>query len=296
MPTAIRNYDGVEIRLTKGTSKGWAGMFSYTYSRLWGNYTGLTTTDQNDGNAAGRNSPDTSRAFDEPFYYYGANGKSNDGVLPTDRPNALKGNVYYSLPWKGMTTTFGLFQFAYQGSPMTSYIDLTAAPLGIPFESAYIYGRGNWVNTTLDPTTGAITLGTPYSRRTPWFTQTDFNIAHAFKVNKNNDRELLRFDANVSNLFNQHSVVQYYAGLNSQQAASALHPGFDGAGNPISLADGAFLYQTLMGGYNPQQWINGVPATGTTAAIPPVTQSSQYGRPNQYQLLRNMRLGVTFSF
>jgi hypothetical protein len=57
-------------------------MFSYTYSRLWGNYTGLTTTDQNDGNAAGRNSPDTSRAFDEPFFYYGANGKSNDGVLP----------------------------------------------------------------------------------------------------------------------------------------------------------------------------------------------------------------------
>jgi hypothetical protein len=296
MPKAIRNYDGLEFRLTKGTSKGFAGMFSYTYSRLWGNYSGLTTTDQNDGNAAGRNSPDTSRAFDEPFFYYGANGKSNDGILPTDRPNALKANVYYQLPWKGMTTTFGLFQFAYQGSPISSYIDMTAATIGIPYEATYIYGRGNWVNATTDPTTGAITLGNPYARRTPWFTQTDFNIAHAFQVNKHNEHELLRFEANVSNLFNQHAVVQYYQGLNSQYFASALHPGYDAAGNGVNLADGAFLYNALEGGYNPQQWINGVAATATTQAILPVTLSSWYGKPAQYQLLRNMRLGVSFTF
>jgi len=74
-PKAVRNYDGVELRLTKATSHGWAGMFSYTYSSLWGNYTGLTTTDQIDGGTVGRDSPDTTRAFDEPFYYFGANGK-----------------------------------------------------------------------------------------------------------------------------------------------------------------------------------------------------------------------------
>jgi hypothetical protein len=296
LATAIRNYDGLEVRLTKGTSQGWAGMFSYTWSRLWGNYTGLTTTDQSDGNAAGRNSPDTSRAFDEPFYYYGANGKSTDGVLPTDRPNTLKGNVYYSLPWRGMTTTFGLFQFAYQGSPVSSYIDMTATNAGIPFEATYLYGRGNWVNATTDPTSGAITLGTPFARRTPWFTQTDFTVAHSFKVNKTNEREVLRFEANVLNLFNQHAVVQYYQGINSQYFSSSLHPGYDAAGNPINLAAGAVLYKTLMGGYNPQQWINGVAATSSTGAIPPVTLSSQYGQPNQYQLLRNMRLGVSFTF
>jgi hypothetical protein len=48
-PVAIRNYDGVELRLTKTQSRGWSGMFSYTWSSLWGNYTGLTTTDQIDG-------------------------------------------------------------------------------------------------------------------------------------------------------------------------------------------------------------------------------------------------------
>lgn len=292
LPKAIRNYDGLEIRLTKGTSKGWAGMFSYTWSRLWGNYTGLTTTDQVDGNSTGRNSPDTSRAFDQPFYYYGANGKSTNGVLPTDRPNALKGNVYYQLPWKHMTTTFGLFQFAYQGSPVSSYIDMTAATIGIPYEATYIYGRGKWVNTSIDPSTGAITLGNPYDRRTPWFTQTDFNIAHSVKVNKNNEAQVLRFEANFTNLFNQHSVVAYYQGLNSQNFSSALVPGIDpSTGAGISLASGAFLYQTLMGGYNPQQWIN-----GNGGLVQPVTQSSWYGQPQQYQLLRNVRMAVSFTF
>jgi len=33
-PLAVRNYDGVEFRLTKATSHGWAGMFSYTWSSL----------------------------------------------------------------------------------------------------------------------------------------------------------------------------------------------------------------------------------------------------------------------
>ena len=59
---------------------------------------GLTTTDQTDGGITGRNSPDTSRAFDEPFYYFGANGQSNDGPMPTDRPNVFKGNVYCQIP------------------------------------------------------------------------------------------------------------------------------------------------------------------------------------------------------
>src|SRR6185437_11148878 len=144
LPKAVRNYDGFELRLTKGTSHGWAGMFSYTWSRLWGNYTGLTTTDQTDGGATGRNSPDTTRAFDEPFYYYGANGKSNNGLLPTDRPNAFKGDVYYTLPWKHMATTFSLFQAAYSGTPLSSFSDIGLACCNEPIESVDIFGRGKW--------------------------------------------------------------------------------------------------------------------------------------------------------
>jgi hypothetical protein len=316
MPKAIRNYDGVELRLTKTGSKRLNGMFSYTYSRLWGNYTGLTTTDQVDGNASGRNSPDTTRAFDEPFYYYGANGKSTNGVLPTDRPNTFKGYVYYTLPWKGsgMNTTFGIFQYAYQGTPVSSFVDLAAMFAQIPYEATYIYGRGNYVNVTTDAN-GNLTIGAPYARRTPWFTQTDFNVAHSFKVK---ERQTLKFEANITNLFNQHSVVQYYQGFNSANFQTPLVPGYappsGGVTSPVGLFSGAALYQTLESGYNPQQFVNGVPGTPagctnsgftssgapapvcTIQAIPRVIKSSWYGLPEQYQLLRNIRLGVTFTF
>jgi hypothetical protein len=56
---------------------------------------------------------------------------------------------------------------------------MTAATISIPYETTYICGRGQWVNPTTDPTTGAITPGDPYARRKPWFTQTDFNISHS---------------------------------------------------------------------------------------------------------------------
>jgi hypothetical protein len=276
-PLAIRNYDGLEFRLTKSMSKNWAGMFSYTWSRLWGNYTGLTTTDQIDGGTTGRNSPDTTRAFDEPFYYFGANGKSNDGPLPTDRPTALKGNVYYQLPWKGMTTTFGLFQVAYQGSPVSSYADVGYGNGQDPVEATYIWGRGNWVNATSDANGNTI-LGKTYARRTPWYTQTDFNLAHAFKVNKNNERQVLSFNATFTNLLNQHAVTSYWAGLNSDFYPSALFQ--------YGIFGGAAFYQQVETGYNAQAAIIG-------SNVP---LNSQYGSPNLWQISRHIRLGVQFSF
>ena len=278
-PKAIRNYDGVELRLTKRMSQNWTGMFSYTWSNLWGNYTGLTTTDQVDGGVTGRNSPDTTRAFDEPFYYFGANGKSNNGPLPTNRPNTFKGDAYYQIPWKGMKTTFGIFQYFYQGTPMSSYTDLATSAYDEPYESTYIFGRGKWVPITTDAA-GNITFGTPYNRSTPWYIQSDFNISHEFEVGEGKS---LKFDATIQNLFNQHAIVQYYEGFNSVLAETALDP------NGISLSSGAALYQTLESGYNPQAWVS-------SGGSPSVIKSSWYGMPMQYQLGRNMRLGVTYTF
>jgi len=288
-PTAVRNYDGVEFRLTKSTSRGWAGMFSYTYSRLWGNYTGLTTTDQIDGGNTGRNSPDTTRSFDEPFYYFGANGKSNNGLLPTDRPNTFKGDAYYRLPWRGnvQATTFGIFSYAYQGSPVSSYVDLSDASYGAPLESTYIFGRGEWSNIT--GSTGNLTLGTPYFRRTPWYYQTDFNLSHEIKVNKNNEHQLLGFSVNATNLFNEKSITAYYGGFNSiYYDNTPLQP------NGVKINAGASLYSVLEGGYNPQQWVNG--GVGAYGTAPAVIQSSWYGKPFLYQFGRNLRFGAHFTF
>jgi hypothetical protein len=44
-PKARRDYDAVEIGLRKRMSKGWAGRFSYLWSRLEGNESGLAQTD-----------------------------------------------------------------------------------------------------------------------------------------------------------------------------------------------------------------------------------------------------------
>ncbi|HVI08180.1 MAG TPA: carboxypeptidase regulatory-like domain-containing protein [Candidatus Binatia bacterium] len=287
-PVAIRNYDGVELRLTKAPSRGLSGMFSYTWSRLWGNYTGLTTTDQIDGGVTGRNSPDTTRAFDEPFYYFAANGRSSDGPLPTDRPNAFKAYGYYTLPWAGHfknnTTSFGLFQVAYQGSPMSSFSDIGASiPTGFappdPFESVYIFGRGNWVNASTDAL-GNIIFGTPYARRTPWYTQTDFNLQHAIKVNKNNEHQVMTFNATFTNLLNQRAVTSYWEGFNSGYAGSVLFPGGQ------SLSGGAAFYQAAETAYNPQ----------ATAAADGMLLNSLYGQPWLYQISRHMRLGAQFTW
>jgi hypothetical protein len=285
-PVAIRDYDGVELRLTKSASRGLAGMFSYTWSRLWGNYAGLTTTDQVDGGAIGRNSPDTTRSFDEPFFYFNYKGQSADGPLPTDRPNTFKGYASYTLPWKGnlrnSATTFGLFQVAYQGSPMSSYADLGDANPNpsspYPYEAAYLFGRGNWVNATADPATGAVTIGNPYARRTPWFTQTDFNLQHTIKVNKNNEHQVLSLNATLTNLLNQHAVTSYWESLDSNYAASPLFP--------LQIFGGANFYQTVEEGYNPQQQI-----TNANMIL-----NSLYGRPNLWQVSRNIRLGAAFTW
>ena len=109
---AARSYDGLELRLTKATSNHWFGMFSYTYSQLRGNYTGLTSSDVADG-GGGRNAPNNSRSFDEPIFSWNAEGGSSSGLLPTDRPNTFKGYAYYELGWmKKFTSDFGIFQYA----------------------------------------------------------------------------------------------------------------------------------------------------------------------------------------
>jgi hypothetical protein len=286
-PKAIRNYDGLELRISRAPSRGLSGMASYTYSSLWGNYTGLTTTDQSDGGITGRNSPDTTRSFDEPFYYFGANGKSTDGPLPTDRPNTFKGYVYYRVPWKLGTSSVGLFQTAYEGSPMSSFIDLAGMFGPEVSEATYVFGRGKWVNMTTD-SNGNITLGTPFTRRTPKYIQSDLNAAHQFKVG---ERKTISIEGTAVNVLNQRHVTAYWAGMNSLNFATPLYPGTDSSGNPINLYDGAQLYQKLESGYNVQQWIN-----GNNGLVPGAFKNSQYGQPYLFQLGRNIHFALRYTF
>src|SRR5205807_7116565 len=104
---AIRRYDGAEFRLVRRGTGKWFGSLTYTYSRLTGNYPGLTNTDPTDG-TFGRHAPNNSRLFDLPTMTYLPSGKIDDGPLATDRPHTVAGFAYYRLPWKHMETDLGL--------------------------------------------------------------------------------------------------------------------------------------------------------------------------------------------
>ena len=170
---------------------------------------------------------------------------------------------------------------------------MALASYGLPLESTYIFGRGQYAD--IAGSTGNLTIGPPHLRRTPWYYQTDFNIAHEIKVNKNNEHQVLSFSADATNLFNQKSTTDYYGGFNSiYYDNTPLSPQGASFFAPFGEGGGANLYQVLEGGYNPQDWING--GTGTYGSASPVVQSSWYGKPYRYQYGRRMRFGVRFTF
>jgi hypothetical protein len=290
---AARSYDGVEFRLTKTTSSRWGGMFSYTYSHFRGNYTGLTSSDLADGSTGGRNAPNNSRSFDEPYFSWNDNGGSASGLLPTDRPNKVKGYAYYRLGFlRRYTTDFGIFQYLYQGSPNTTYANVGLSYNAFPVD---VVDRGKWVNIAQDSSTGALTVGNPYTYRNPWYDQTDFNITQSFKVGESKN---FNVQATFTNLLNEHSVTAI-----NEQVDSAY-----GGGNQYitpqgyNTAEGVPFYTAAQSPYNLQNSLNGVLIGGQPSNVTasggdgPETLNSQYGKPLYYQLPRTIRLAFHYEF
>lgn len=294
MIPAARSYDGVEFRLTKSPSHHFAGMVSYTYSRLRGNYTGLTSSDVSDGQSGGRSSPNNSRAFDEPYFQFNAFGNSSSGLLPTDRPNTFKGYGYYELGWmRKFTTDFGIFQYLYSGSPITSYLDTGAGNGGWAVQA---WNRGEYVDVTQDPTTGFVTIGNPHVRRTPWFTQTDFSITQNFKITES---KAISFSVDATNLLNQRAVTGYNEDITSLSVTNQYITlndvnnlnGNCGFVSQCYIGDGTPFYAAAERPYNVQSQFNNFKARGVSAAL-----NTAYGLPQYYQLSRNIRLGAKFTF
>jgi hypothetical protein len=275
---AARSYDGLEARLTKSMSNNWFALVSYTYSHLRGNYTGLTTSDQSDG--IGRNAPNNSRAFDEPYFSYNSDGGSSSGLLPTDRPNAFKAQTYYSLNYlKRLSTVVGLFETAYSGSPKTTYMDIGYGG-GFPVQ---IFGRGQWADITQDPTTGLVTVGNPHVERYPWFVQSDFSFAQGVKVTEGTN---LRFQATFTNLLNEHAVISEY-----EQVDSSYYGNQFGAPQGTYILNGVAFYAAAESPYNITNLLN-----ASNSQPGPITVNSQYGKPIIWQQPRSLRLSIKYSF
>ena len=120
-PPAKRDYDAVEFRLRKRLSNRWSMNTSYVYSALQGNYSGLTSSDEN-----GRNSPSVLRFFDGLYMSFDSFGNPIDGRLQTDRPHYFKFQGTYDMPWGTMV---GFEYRAASGTLQQSVITYKSVPV-----------------------------------------------------------------------------------------------------------------------------------------------------------------------
>ena len=293
---AIRRYDGAEFRLKHQSAK-WVGAVTYTYSKLTGNYPGLTNTDPTDG-AGGRHNPNNTRLFDLPTMTYLPHGKIDDGPLSTDRPNTAKVYGYYPLKWHRMETSFGVIQAAFQGTPMNTCLPV----IGTSSACQWAEGRGNFANFTRTPglyqpdpskanfctTCGNfVASGVTQNARTDPYFQTDFFVTHQFKLT---ERYSLKLGANVYNILNQHAAVAVTENVNaaSSNLISPVRPSrFSG--------DPQVNWALVMSPYN---YVDAVNHTGafTSSLGTPMTLAGRYGMPSVYQTARQLRLEVHFIF
>ncbi len=173
-PRAVRDYDGLTLTFRKNLTNNWGLNMTYTYSKLEGNYSGLSSSDE-----LGRTSPNVNRFFDGLQNSFDQNGNAVIGELGSDRPHQFKAQLLYSLPWG---TFVGVDQRISSGTPVSTEYDVSP---GLPF---FPNGRGD--------------LG-----RTDTFTQTDLYLSHEFTFG--NDYGL-EFSVNVSNLFDEENVLAIY--------------------------------------------------------------------------------------
>ncbi|HVS32656.1 MAG TPA: TonB-dependent receptor [Thermoanaerobaculia bacterium] len=172
MPRARRDYDAVEVQASRRVGSALALRASYTWSRLYGNYSGLANSDEVLGRGAGRRSPNVNRAFDGLAQAFDQNLEPTYGHLPTDRPHQLKVQATFAAPFG---TTIGLHQYAGSGTPQTTEVNLYPT---LPF---FPYGRGD--------------MG-----RTPMLTQTDLSLQHEMQIG---GRYGLQLMVSVLNVFDE---------------------------------------------------------------------------------------------
>jgi outer membrane receptor protein involved in Fe transport len=196
-PRPERKYDGLEVRLNKRFSQGWQVITTYTLSRLYGNYSGLASSDEN-----GRTSPNVNRFFDGQYNSFDANGQPVFGLLQTDRPHSLKVQGSYDFKFG---TGIGLYYIVESGNPLQTQM----SEKNIPF---FPFGRGD--------------LG-----RTAIFSQTDLLIQQNVRL----AGKKFNVGLDIKNLFDQDTATGYNATPYRDSfniSDQAFFAGFD----PVALA------------------------------------------------------------
>ncbi|MBS1822357.1 MAG: carboxypeptidase regulatory-like domain-containing protein [Acidobacteria bacterium] len=277
-PAATRVYNGLEFRVEKRAGNYQVTAF-YTYSRLYGNYPGLTSTFITDG-AGGRHNPNNNRSFDFPTMQFTAAGKPFGGPLPTDRPHSLTVFGFYRLKSILGESTLGLTQIASSGSPVSTCLGNQSSNSACQF----VEDQSHFVSLSRGAT-GVINRDSVSVRRMSAFTQTSANIGHYVHVSKDHENRRFGGEFNVFNLLNQHAVMGY----NVTPTTSA--PTISTTSN-VTKTD----YLQLMTGYDYMAEINGTLGVAGNGAVSPKTLSNLYGMPNTFQTARSIRWKVAYIF
>lgn len=256
-----RRYDAAEFVVEKRLSNDWYFNANYTYSRLYGNYSGLASSDEINA-PNGRLAPGTTRAFDLPFIGFTATGNPDNGRLETDRPHVFNAYGAYIFDWMNNgnnSTEFAAFQTVSSGTPQTTRIFLVST-----ITPAIFNKRGD--------------LG-----RSPTFSQTDFSITHRYRFGRDN-RFTIAADLNILNLFNQDTVTNLFVvrNLNTSVISGATFS------YPIPRNGSAFVNDYTSGALFDRinTYLNGSPDR----------LDARYGQPNTFQAPRAVRLGFRLLF
>lgn len=212
-PKAKREYYAINFDLDKRFSNNWMAGFSYTWSRLWGNFSGLASSDE-----WGRVSPMVERYWDAWWHMYDKNLKEIVGKLNTDRPHQFKLWGSYAFPF-GLT--LGLVANGMSGIPVSR-------ELHTGMSGYYPDGR--------------LTDG-----RTPFLFFANFYAEYNLKVT---DRYRLQLNLNLDNFTNTATARRIYARMNYTSARLADDERlatWDYTYNPDALSGAVNTYRRTIG-------------------------------------------------
>ena len=188
MPKAVRDYDAFEVSIRRPVAGPWGFGATYSWSRLFGNYSGLSQSDE-----YGRISPNVGRVYDYPLTMFDEKGRPVYGNLPTDRPHQIKAHVVLATRF-GLST--GAYQFASSGVPVTREVAVVP-PSYYPMQYR-----------------GRMSDG-----RTPALTQTDLFIEQRLRAG---GARRLVLALSVANLFDQKVVISRHPRENEPGSGLAV--------------------------------------------------------------------------
>jgi outer membrane receptor protein involved in Fe transport len=197
-PKPKRQYDALEVTFERRFSKNWFGSANYTFSRLYGNYSGTANSDEIQTPTTGITSKNAQQqegtiarpgsnahiGWDIDEVLWDSRGNLDVlGRLATDRPHVVK---LYGAYQFSIGTQIGAFFYGGSGTPISTQV------VGQDQYAPLVNGRGD--------------MG-----RTPILTRTDLLLSHELSLA---DRKRLRLELNVQNIFNQKTATHIFNFLN----------------------------------------------------------------------------------